>query len=125
MFFNECGFNRSVPATLTVGSAPQLNIVSVSPSVIWPPNNKMVLVTVQFSASSFCGLSSSGIIGVTNNETGAADAQIVDATHVLVRATRFGFGSGRLYTITVAATDPSGHTTTKTAYVTVPHDQGH
>jgi hypothetical protein len=124
MFFNDSGFNRTVPATLTVGSAPQLNIVSVSPSVIWPPNNKMVLVTVQFAATSLCGLSSSGIAGVTNNETGLADAQIVDASHVLIRASRFGSGRGRIYTITVGATDSSGHTTTKTALVTVPHDQG-
>lgn len=82
-------------------------------------------MTVQIAATDNCGSVTSWINGVTNNETGTADAQIVDATHVLLRATRFGKGSGRVYTITVKAIDPSGNATYGTVQVTVPHDQGH
>jgi len=122
MFFNECGFNRSAPATLTVRGL-ELSILSVSPSVVWPPNNKMVLVTINFAVSSPCGAATGRIISITNNETGNGDAQIVDSTHALVRATRFGYGRDRIYTITVGATDSTGSATTRSVIVTVPHDQ--
>lgn len=44
---------------------------------------------------------------------------IVDAHYVLLRAERSGRGSGRVYTIRVTCVDPSGNTTTRTAFVQV------
>jgi hypothetical protein len=39
-----------------------------------------------------------------------------------LRAERLGTGTGRVYTISVQCTDPSGNSSTKTTTVTVPHD---
>jgi hypothetical protein len=41
-----------------------------------------------------------------------------------LRAERSGGGSGRIYTVTVEATDEAGNTTTATTEVTVPHSKG-
>jgi len=96
---------------------------SASPNVLWPPNNKLVLVTVNYSVVG-CGTVNC-TLSVSNNETGSADAVVVDAHHVLLRATRLGSGTGRIYTITIKCADGAGNTTSQTVTVTVPHDQGH
>jgi hypothetical protein len=45
---------------------------------------------------------------------------------VLLRASRLGTDlNGRLYTITVTASNNAGKTASQTGYVIVPHDQGH
>jgi hypothetical protein len=41
-----------------------------------------------------------------------------------LRAERLGSGSGRTYTIAVTCTDANGSAGTRSATVTVPHDQG-
>jgi hypothetical protein len=107
-------------------TAPNLSKVSAAPSVLWPPNNKLVLVTVSISATSNCQLQWTGIVQVTNNETGSADWQPgPQPNQVWLRASRSGGGIGRVYTITVAARNVAGQTTMQTVTVTVPHDQGH
>jgi hypothetical protein len=47
-----------------------------------------------------------------------------EGTHdVWVRAERSGGGSGRIYTITVAASDGSDNSASRTVTVTVPHSK--
>ena len=46
-----------------------------------------------------------------------------DCSSVDLRAERQGGGNGRVYTITVAATDGSGNTSTADVEVWVPHDK--
>ena len=90
---------------------------SASPSVLWPPNHKMVNVTVNYRvepSDTECALS------VTNNESNSdADFIIVDDHHVKLRAERSGEGDGRIYTITITC-----GTATRDVTVTVPHDKG-
>jgi hypothetical protein len=64
------------------------------------------------------------VTGVTSNEGSSADWQITGAASVELRADREGGGSGRLYTITLRCSDASGNAATRTAAVSVPHDQG-
>jgi hypothetical protein len=62
---------------------------------------------------------------ITSNEPiSKADAVIIDAHHVSLRAERLGGGTGRIYTITITATDSHGNTSRANVTVTVPHDQG-
>jgi hypothetical protein len=58
--------------------------------------------------------------GGTGDGGTAPDWLIVNPHHVELRAERAGTGAGRVYTITVACTDGSNNTTTKTVTVFVP-----
>jgi hypothetical protein len=70
-------------------------------------------------------------IGVASNEpvTGpgagnfAPDWVITGPHTVQLRSERNGNGAGRIYTITIEASDASGNTATSTREVKVPHDK--
>ena len=64
------------------------------------------------------------ITGITNNETGSADAGGVGTATAKVRAARNGKGNGRTYTISFTASDGQGGESQGTVEVSVPHDQG-
>jgi hypothetical protein len=106
---------------------PTITTVLVNPAMLWPPNHKMVDVTVNYNAADNC-TSSSNItcaLSVKSNEPiSNSDYAIVDAHHVRLRAERLGSGNGRIYTITVTCTDTSGNSSNQAVTVTVPHDQG-
>ena len=104
---------------------PTITGASATPSSLWPPNNKMVDVTINYSSADGCGGPVGCSLSVSSNEGGPSDWQVIDAHHVKLRATRNGNGNGRIYTITITCTDVSGNTSTSQVLVTVPHDQGH
>jgi hypothetical protein len=109
---------------------PAITGASADPSQLWPPNHKMVNVTISYSVSDNCGQVATSL-SVTSNEpvNGNGDGNtspdwvVVDAHHVQLRAERAGGGSGRIYTITIAATDSAGNTSTQKVTVTVAHNQ--
>jgi probable HAF family extracellular repeat protein len=104
-------------------TAPVINSLTASPSVITAKNHTKVPVTVTVSATDNCDPAPvSKIISITANETVAAgDIQITGNLTASLAATRNGTGTGRIYTITVQCTDASGNASTKTVTVTVPH----
>jgi WD40 repeat protein len=108
-------------------SPPAITSLAASPDVLWPPNHKLVPVTVTVSTSGGCGSVSCKIISVSSNEPVDPDGDwlITGNLTLKLRAERLGSGNGRVYTITVLCTDGSGNITTKTVAVTVSHDQGH
>jgi uncharacterized repeat protein (TIGR01451 family) len=121
------GAAASCTQTVTVNDTqpPAIGAVSPSPSLLWPPNHKLVAVTVSYTASDNCTAAPGCTLAVTSNEPLAlGDVVIVDAHHVQLWAERLGSGSGRTYTIAVTCTDAKGNASTRTATVTVPHDQG-
>ena len=100
---------------------PVISDASASPNVLWPPNQKFVDVTINYTETSNCP--STCTLSVTSNEPGPKEWIIMDAHHVQLLAERQGNGSGRIYTITITCTNTGG-TTSQTVTVLVPHDQG-
>jgi probable HAF family extracellular repeat protein len=104
---------------------PSITEASTNPSTLWPPNHKMVSVTVNYNATDICGQPACQISGVSSNEPITnSDYAIVDAHHVELSADRLGGGNGRIYTISITCTDTSGNISNQAVKVIVPHDRG-
>jgi len=115
----------SFTVTVCDTAAPTIPVVAASPSSLWPPNNKMVPITVTASAIDLVDTQPAlRIVAVTCNEPAAGDWEITGDLTLRLRATRAGNGTGRIYTITVEARDRSGNAGTAIITVAVPHDRG-
>jgi len=115
-------------ATVTVVDRipPGISRMTASPNVLWPPNHKMVAVSLGVSVEDACDAnvaSSCRIVSVSSNEGSAADSQITGRMTASLRAERSGKGD-RVYNVAVTCTDASNNSSTGTVAVTVPHDQG-
>jgi len=122
-------------ATVTVVDAtpPMIANAAASPSVLWPPNHKMVNVRVSYDVTDNCdspsalncslGVSSNEPVNGTGDGDAAPDWEIVDAHNVQLRAERAGNGNGRVYTITITCIDSKGNASVSTVTVHVPKNQ--
>jgi CHRD domain len=111
---------------------PVIVSASANPARLWPPNHKMMDVTVSAHVTDTCGPTTWKIIRVTSNESvnghgsgnTSPDWQITGNHTLKLRAERAGNGNGRVYTITLQAQDAAGNVSAgKTVTVTVPHSQ--
>jgi len=117
----------------TCTTPPTITDVSVNPTVLWPPNHKMVNVMVNYNATAECGGTTTSSLSVASNEpvNGIGDGNTSPDWVVLgpydleLRAERAGTGTGRIYTITIFSKDTFGNTASQTVTVRVPHDKGH
>ncbi len=106
--------------------------MTANPDVLWPPNHKMVPVTVRVEGTDDSGGPvTCRIISVSSNErvngqnaNTAPDWEITGPLTVDLRAERSCSGRGRLYTITVECQDAVGNAARSTVDVTVPKSQG-
>jgi hypothetical protein len=73
---------------------------------------------------SVASVSSNEPVSGTGQGDMAPDWTMTGALSLNVRAERAGSGSGRVYTIAITCTDRAGNTSTRTAHITVAHDQG-
>ncbi len=112
---------------------PCIPTLVATPGVLWPPNHKMVEVTVTVDPEGLCDpVPVCRIVDVSSNEplndlgdgNTESDWEITGDLTVKLRAERAGVAVGRVYTIHVECTDDWGNTTTTTVEVIVPHDQG-
>ena len=112
----------SVVVTVADTTPPAIQSATATPSVLSPPRGQLVPVTIAVSAADSCGGAvRCRIVSVTSNEPITAQDWIVTGDLTLsLRASRLKKGSGRIYTITIECTDPSGNRSTTTATVTVP-----
>jgi 6-phosphogluconolactonase (cycloisomerase 2 family) len=110
--------------------APVISNATATPQVLWPPNHKMVDVTIDYTVMDPCP--NTCVLTVTSNEpvngTGDGDTdpdwEVIDAHHVRLRAERAGPGNGRTYTISITCTNDTNQlSSTKIVTVVVPHDQ--
>jgi hypothetical protein len=115
--------------TVTDNEAPVITRESTSPSVLWPPNHKMVEIMVNYDSTDNCEENCRLTVVSNERDNGLGDGdtpndiEILDAHRVRLRSERSGLGSGRVYTITITCTDNTGNSTTKTVRVTVPKSQ--
>ncbi len=112
---------------------PVIVSAAASPSVLWPPNHKLVAVSVRAQVTDSCSATTWKIISVSSNE--AVDALgdgrtapdwLITGDHTLkLRAEPSGSGSGRIYYITLQGIDTSGNfSASRQVTVTVPKSQG-
>lgn len=98
---------------------------SASPGTLWPPDHKMVNVTVSYTATSSCPVTCK--LRIESNEPDTVDTSsdwfILDAHHVQLRAEREGKDDGRIYNIAVTCSSSAGNSSTQNATVNVPHDE--
>jgi hypothetical protein len=106
--------------------------VSVTPKDLWPPNGKLVPVTVsgtitdtgcKVTVAEYNVIDEYGEVHSSGPVTLAADGTYSFTT--LLQASRTGADlNGRLYTVTVNASNKGGKTGSQSATIVVPHDQG-
>jgi hypothetical protein len=114
--------------SLTDAIAPTIS-VTVTPTAIFPPNDKLITVTATITVSDNIDPSPRiELVSITSNEPlVGADVQGAafgtDDRSFQLRARRADFGPGRTYTITYRATDAAGNSTLATATVFVGHDR--
>lgn len=108
---------------------PVISNVALSTYVLTPPDLKMKNVVVNYSLSDNCpGTTSQLSITSDEPESGLSPADkspdwiVVDDHNVQLRAQRDPKGDGRVYTITITATDASGNISTTTQTVVVAHN---
>ncbi|MDD5141668.1 MAG: CHRD domain-containing protein [Verrucomicrobiales bacterium] len=138
------GGQTSCESTIIVQDtiAPVITSATSYPTTLWPPNHKLVPVSIVVATVEACCVADWKIVSVTSNELlasgkgkgkgkdkGAGNTTpdfVITGNHGLsLRAERAGNGSGRVYTITVQAQDCAGNLSAPaTLTVTVPHDQG-
>jgi Thrombospondin type 3 repeat len=125
----------TIVVTVEDTTAPTLS-VSLSDTLLWPPNHRMIDVSSTLSAADACSTPTIVLSSVTSNEpddgandgTTVGDIQGVEPgtadTSFALRAERRSDGTGRIYTVIYTALDGSGNLTQTTSYVLVPHNFG-
>jgi hypothetical protein len=114
---------------------PPVLTLSLSPTVLWPPNHKLVPITATITVTDVCDphptvklvsiKSSEPDNGLGDGDTaGDIQAKIgTDARSFQLRAERKGGGPGRTYTVTYEARDASNNSSQSKATVFVPANQ--
>ena len=122
--------NEAVVVTV-LNPPPRITNVAASVSQLWPPNHKFANVAVAYTIEDNCGpvlvklsVTSNEPVNGTGDGDTAPDWEVVNEHLVRLRAERAGNGTGRIYTITITATDSANQSSTATVPVTVPHDRG-
>lgn len=110
---------------------------SVNQGILWPPNHKMVDIVIDACASDNSGGPVTLAATVASNEPieGLGDGDmspdwtepVIDQAsgliHLQLRAERSGKGEGRVYLVSITATDAVGNSTPAEVRIIVPHDQ--
>lgn len=132
---DDSGNMGSAQSSVTVQDTTEPTVsCQTAVDTLWPPNHKMVDVGLSFAAFDVCDASSLAVeVTVTSDEdplnAGGAGGPnhcpdaVVDGDTVLLRAERSGSGDGRVYEITISATDNCGNVGICTTSVGVPKSQ--
>jgi len=124
-------------AVLVVDTTPPSIEGRASPSILWPPNHRMVEVAMELAGHDLCGAVTVELVSIISSEpdddAGAGDGSTshdiqnnapgTPDTGVQLRAERAAAGAGRVYTLSYRATDASGNASGHSIEVTVPHDR--
>jgi hypothetical protein len=132
--------SRDTARILVVDTTPPAITIGVDPTVLWPPNHRMVGVSANAMVTDVCdpAVGNARLISAVSSELddapGGGDGTTVhDIQGVVVGAPDFEFelraerdaaGEGRVYEITYGAVDGSGNEGNGEALVLVPHERG-
>jgi len=110
-------------ARITENRPPGCSGATASPSMVWPPNGKMIPVSILGVTDPEGDSVALKVMGISQDEPGVAFSGIGSSV-AQIKAERDGKGDGRVYRILFEAADPSGASCTGEVRVCVPHDQG-
>lgn len=133
----DAGFDNVAIIVISDNTPPTLAPI-VNMTTLWPPNHQMVKITIQANASDNTSYPVVLSAKVTSNEpqNGLGDGDtspdwtepIIDQANGIItlnlRAERSGKGNGRIYTITITATDLSGNSRQADVVIKVPRNRG-
>lgn len=122
------GFNEAFVTKLAFNAPPVCSAAFATPSTIWPPNGKLVPITISGVTDPDGDPVTLTVTNVQQDEplsrAGTPDATGIRTSSVSLRADRAGKGDGRTYHVSFEASDGQGGTCTGTVKVCVPHDRG-
>lgn len=135
------GVNQPVRSDLNVkviDTTPPALAPVADKTVLWPPDHKMVDVTLWANATDNTGgpVRLEAVVKSNEPQSGLGDGDrspdwtkpTIDMAKGIItlqlRAERSGSGNGRIYTITITGTDPSGNSSKAEVQISVPHDKG-
>jgi probable HAF family extracellular repeat protein len=99
-------------------TAPVITSVAATPARIWPPDGRLVPVSIAVSATDNVDRAPAcALAGITATDATADDAAFTGTLTARVRAV-----GGRTYTLTVRCSDAAGNSSDKSAQVVVPPD---
>ncbi len=121
---------------ISIDKTPPALACSATPSVLWPPDHKLVSASTAVKVTDSLSGSAGFLLqsatsnepddglgdGDTANDIQGWDIGTPDISGWL-RAERSGLGSGRVYTLIYQGTDKAGNAANCTSFVTVPHDK--
>ncbi len=128
------GIDESEPNDVVitvVDTTPPEFEFSVMPTMLWPPDHKMVEITPSWTVSDDCvSTPDVSLVSIVANEGDdtigdghtSNDIQIGEDGSIYLRSERTGTGNDRIYTITYQAVDDCGNVTIRSAIVSIPHD---
>jgi hypothetical protein len=123
--------NAAQVTIAVVDANPRCNQAYPSASTLWPPDHRMVPVSILGVTDPANESVAITVTGVTQDEpaNGLGDGDtapdaVIQGSAVLLRVERAGGGDGRVYRITFRASDELGTPCTGSVIVGVPHDQG-
>lgn len=117
--------------TVADTQAPVIGSFELPITCIWPPNHKYVALPAGSASLHVVDACSPVVTEYTvvssesDNTSGDGDTTndaVVEESGICLRAERQGSGSGRVYTVTVTATDISGNASTAEDTVVVRHN---
>lgn len=134
---NEGGGLNDIQVFVAAGDTTKPTLAPVaSTDTLWPPNHQMVEVVIAANAADDSGsVKLSASVSSNEPQEGLGDGdepldwtepavnQANGTVRLQLRAERSGAGIGRVYSVKLTATDPSGNAASASVEIKVPHSR--